>query len=52
MTNSQYEQIMAEVKAEYKEWLKDKSRERVLVKQKASKIRQATLDEREAELDF
>lgn len=52
MNNTQYEQIMAEVKAEYKEWLKDKARERVMVKQKANKIRQATLDEREAEMDF
>lgn len=52
MNSTQYEQIMSEVKAEYKEWLKEKARERVLVKQKGNKIRQATLDEREAELDF
>lgn len=44
MTNTQYERVMAEVFLEFKEWLKDKARERALIKAKGNKIRRETLN--------
>lgn len=46
MTDTEYKRIMKEVKAEFKEWLRDKRKDAKAVKAEGEKIRQATLKSR------